>query len=311
MRMLAGIVCAICLAVSQAAWARPLGPIGRTVIPWNAMQIISIDYRELRRSDAAVAMRGQPLIEALREFEEDLRKVGIDPDTELTHLLYAMYPVQQATVRVIGVAEGTFRAGAVLRGLETRSVRPFTYRTAAVYPMSQQRDMTFLDEHTLLFAERGALRDSLNTRERLRPGLGADSQITGMIPDVAAAPIWSVLDRQATLNMIASLSGGAARVVDAAISRRLLGSRYTVDLSNGLTFDLDVLTSSPLVASAVSLLLKAGVAAMTIGAPPGERSVLGNVTVGVERSSARVRASADRTALVDLLHSRFLAPVSR
>src|SRR5262250_2717672 len=81
MRIIARITGFVFL-LAAAAWAMPLGTSARGVIPSDIQQIISVDYRALRSSDTAMALKAQILPENLKQFEEALKGVGIDPDKD-------------------------------------------------------------------------------------------------------------------------------------------------------------------------------------------------------------------------------------
>src|ERR1044071_10140601 len=98
----------IVLILSAAAWAMPLGSSARTVIPSDIQQIISVDYRALKNSDTAMALKQQVLPPSLKEFEGALRGVGIDPDKDVDQLTFASYRSGKQGVRVVGVAQGQF-----------------------------------------------------------------------------------------------------------------------------------------------------------------------------------------------------------
>ncbi|PYX98212.1 MAG: hypothetical protein DMG71_00935 [Acidobacteria bacterium] len=59
-----------CLLLSAAAWAMPLGTNSRAVIPAELQQVISVDYRALKNSDTAQALKQQVLPDSLKEFED-------------------------------------------------------------------------------------------------------------------------------------------------------------------------------------------------------------------------------------------------
>ena len=80
-----------------------------------------------------------------------------------------------------------------------------------------------------------------------------------MMSSVDCAPVWSILDQQGTQNVMRSALGDAAKVADyETVKKRLLGSRYTMNFSSGVNFDLNVVTSDSMTAATVSSLVKAG-----------------------------------------------------
>ena len=105
MKTLRSGICVV-LMLSAAAWAMPLGSSARTVIPSDIQQIISVDYRALKNSDTAMALKQQVLPPSLKEFEGALRGVGIDPDKDVEQLTFASYRSGKQGVRVVGIAPG-------------------------------------------------------------------------------------------------------------------------------------------------------------------------------------------------------------
>jgi hypothetical protein len=97
-------VLAILLLFQMAASALPLGTNARAVIPSDIQQIISVDYRALRSSDTAMALKAQVLPPSLKQFEEALKSVGVDTEKDIDQLTFASYRVPKQGVRVVGVA---------------------------------------------------------------------------------------------------------------------------------------------------------------------------------------------------------------
>ena len=79
MKAVKGVFCVV-LVLSATAWSMPLGSSARTVIPSDIQQIISVDYRALKNSDTAMALKQQVLPPSLKEFEGALRRTGASFD---------------------------------------------------------------------------------------------------------------------------------------------------------------------------------------------------------------------------------------
>ena len=152
MKTLKGSLCVL-LVLSAAAWSMPLGSSTRTVIPSDIQQIISVDYRALKNSDTAMALKDQVLPPSLKEFEGALRGVGIDPDKDVEQLTFASYRSGKQGVRVVGIAQGQFAMATVLKKMRLQKVKPVKLRNSDIYPMSSGMQMTFLDDSTLLFGD--------------------------------------------------------------------------------------------------------------------------------------------------------------
>jgi hypothetical protein len=311
MKTLKGGLCVL-LVLSAVAWSMPLGSSARTVIPSDIQQIISVDYRALKNSDTAMAMKQQVLPPSLKEFEGALRGVGIDPDKDVEQLTFASYRSGKQGVRVVGVAQGQFAMATVLKKMRLQKVKPIKLRNSDIYPMPAGMQMTFLDDSTLLFGDSGALRGALDARDGYSYTLDSNSQIADMIGSVESGTVWSVLDQQGTQNMLRSALGDAAGLADyETVKKRILGSRYTMNFQSGVNFDLDVITSDSLTATTLSSLFKAGMLYKKMSATPVEKMALENVTVNSDSSNLQMHFKADDKQFQGLLHSPLFAAVSK
>jgi hypothetical protein len=132
-----------------------------------------------------------------------------------------------------------------------------------------------------------------------------------MMAAVDGAPVWSLLDQQGTQNMMRSALGDAAKVADYdTIKKRLVGSRYTMNFSNGVNFDLDVITSDSMTAATMSSLVKAGILYKKMNATPVEKLAIDSVTVDSDSSKVQLHFKSDDKNFQSLMHSELFAAVS-
>src|SRR6476469_6617485 len=86
------ILILLCLgAMASSAVAAPLGSSVRPAIPAEVQQIICVDYRALKNSDVAQALKAQVLPDNLKQFEQALRAEGISPDRDVDELTFVAY----------------------------------------------------------------------------------------------------------------------------------------------------------------------------------------------------------------------------
>ncbi|HXP17584.1 MAG TPA: hypothetical protein VN868_10815 [Terriglobales bacterium] len=311
MKTVTGGICVL-LLLSASAWPMALGSSARSVIPSDIQQIISVDYRALKNSDTAMALKQQVLPPSLKEFEVALRGVGIDPDRDVEQLTFASYRSGKQGVRIVGIAQGQFPTATVLKKMRLNKVRPLKLRNIDIYPMASGMQMTFLDDSTLLFGDSGAVRGALDTRDGYSYSMDSNNQIADMIGAVDSGMVWSVLDQQGTQNMLHSALGDAAALADyETIKKRILGSRYTMNFQNGVNFDLDVVTSDSVTATTLSSLLRAGVLYKKMTATPVEKLALDSMTVNSDSSNLQMHFKADDKQFQSLLHSPLFAAVSK
>jgi hypothetical protein len=311
MKRLQGVLWVL-LFSTAAAWAAAMGSSARGVIPSDVQQIITVDYRSLKNSSTAMALKDQVLPPSLKEFEGSLKGVGIDPEKDVDQLTFASYRHGKEGVKVVGIAQGSFSSKAFLKKMKLNKVKPIKYRDADIYPMSSGMQMIFLDDNSLLFGDGGAVKGALDARDGYTPALDSNSQVADMIGSVESGTVWSVLDQQGTQNMLLSALGDAGKLADFdTIKKRVLGSRYAMNFANGVNFDLDVVTSDSVTAATLSSLVKAGVLYRKMTATPIEKVALENVSVNSDSSNLQMHFKADDKQFQSLMHSDLFAAVSK
>jgi hypothetical protein len=311
MRRLQCVLCVLMFSTA-AAWGSAMGSSARGVIPSDVQQVITVDYRTLKNSSTAMALKSQVLPPSLKEFEGSLKGVGIDPDKDVDQLTFASYRHGKEGVKVVGIAQGSFSAKVFIKKMTLKKVKPLKYRNTDIYPMSGGMQMTFLDESSLLFGDSGAVRGALDARDGYTSALDANSQVVDMIGSVESGTVWSVLDQQGTQNMLLSALGDAGKLADfETVKKHVLGSRYAMSFSSGVNFDLDVVTSDSVTAATLSSLVKAGVLYRKMTATPIEKVALESVSVNSDSSNLQMHFKADDKQFQSLMHSDLFAAVSK
>lgn len=300
------------LLLGAAAFAMPLGTTSRAVIPSDIQQIISVDYRALHDSPTAQALKEQVLPDSLKQFEVALKGIGIDSDRDVDQLTFAAYRLGKQGVKVVGMAQGSFSAKTVLKRMKMKKILPTKYRDSSLYAMGNGMIMTFLDDNTLLFGDDSAVKGSLDARDGMIPTLDSNSQMADMMAAVDGSAVWSLLDQQGTQNMMRSALGDASKVADYdTIKKRILGSRYTMDFSSGVNFNLDVITSDSITAATMSSLVKAGMLYKKMNATPVEKVAIDALTVDSDSSKLVLHFKTDDKQFQALMKSDLFAAVSK
>ena len=300
------------LALATACAAAPLGSSIRPAIPAEVQQLICVDYRALKNSDTAMALKAQVLPDNIKEFETALKGIGIDTDRDVDSLTFISYRTPKQGIKVVGAAQGVFAMKTVLHKLQLHKVKPAKYRDSDIYPMANGMEMTFLDDTTLLFGDGGALRGSLDARDGYVLTLDSNPDIANLIDDVQSGAVWSILDQKGTQNMMMSALGDASKLADyETLKKHILGSRYTMNFQNGVKFDLDVITSDSVTAATLSSLVKAGVLYKKMTANPAEKAALEDMSVDSDSSKLQMHFKADDKQFQALMHTSLFASVSR
>jgi len=309
-RILSWLLLVVCGALPASAAA--LGTGARSAIPSDVQQIIVVDYRAMNDSPAARSLKQRMISPRLRQFETALRQAGIVPEKEVEQLTFASFRSKGQGLQMVGLAEGSFARDVVIRRLRMRSIRPQRYGRTSLYPMEGGMTMTFLDDSTLLFGEAAAVKLALQAYQGELQSVNSNSLISELMPGVEEGAIWSVLDAEGTRNMMRSALGQNTQYADYDIvKKRLRGSRYTVDLSRGCDFNLDVLTSDSMTAATLSSLFQAGMLLRKMRATGAEKMALEDLTVESDSDKLKLHFKSDEQRFESLLQSELFAAVSK
>ena len=304
-------ICAASFLLVSMAYAMPLNSSARTCVPGDLLQLISVDYRALKDSPTAMALKQQLMPDNIKQFEAALKAIGLDPEKDVDTLTFASFHAGKQGVKTVGVAAGPFNMKAVLKKMKLQKFVPKKYGTAEIYPMDGGFVMSFLDDSTLLFGDSTSIRVALDTRDGQVLGLDTNGDMSDMMSSVDSAPVWSILDQTGTQNMMRSAMGDASKVADYdSVKKRLVGSRYTMSFNSGVNFDLTVVTSDAMTAGTMSSLVKAGIMLKKMSATPAEKIAVENTTVDSDGSNVAVHFKANDQQFQSLMHSELFAAVT-
>lgn len=303
---------AVLLLCATAGYAMPIASSARSMVPSEIQQLIGVDYRALKDSPTAQALKQQVLPENLKQFEDALKGIGIDSEHDLDQLTFASFRTGKQGLQVVSVAQGSFSAKAVLKRMKLKKMMSTKYGTTLLYPMADGLVMTFLDDNTLAFGTTASLKSALDARDGKRPTLDSNPQMAEQMAAVDGSPVWSILDQQGTQAMMRSALGDASKIADyETLKKRILASRYTMSFQSGVNFDLSVVTSDSMTAATLSTLVKAGMLYKKMNASPIEKTAIDSTSVDSDSSNLQVHFKTDDQKFQSLLHSELFAAVSR
>jgi len=302
---------AISLLLTTVAAALPINSSARSCVPGDLLQLISVDYRSLKDSTTAMALKQQLMPDNIKQFEAALKGIGLDPYKDIDSLTFASFRTSKQGLKTVGVAAGPFNRAAVLKKMKLQKYVPKKYNNSDIYPMDGGFVMSFLDESTLLFGDSTSIRVALDTRDGQVMGLDTNGNMADMMADVDSAPVWSILDQQGTQNALHSAMGDASKIADyESVKKRLVGSRYAMSFSNGVNFDMTVVTSDSTTAATVSSLLKGYMLYKKMSATPAEKIAVENTSIDSDGSNVGMHFKASDQQFQSLMHSELFAAVT-
>lgn len=307
-----GIVLLLSGAFCCPAAAAPLSTNARAVIPQAVQQIISVDYRELRDSPMALALKDQVIPDSVKQFEAVLRSVGIDPDRDAEQITFVTYRGPKNVVYGVGIVQGPFRQKEFLAKAKAKKVKTEKYLLSDLYSVGSGFQIVFLDPITILFGESAAIKGAIDVRDNGAAPLDSNDAMDDLIGSIESEPVWSVLDQKNTQSMVRSALGQAGALTNFdAVKKRLLASDYIMNFTKGVTFDVSVKTSDNLTAASLSGLMKAGVLYKKMSGSSSEKLALENTTVDSSEDMVQMHFATDDQRFHALMKSDLFAAVSR
>lgn len=298
-------------ALGESAVAAPLSSSARTVIPSAIQQIISVDYRELRNSPSARALKDRVMPDTLKQFEQALRATGIDPDKDAEQLTFISYRGAKNALYSIGIAQGPFKQKEFLQKARLKKIKPEKYLLTYIYPMGSGMNMAFLDPSTIVFGDTSALHGAIDVRDNGADSIEKNNTMNDLITGVDSATIWSTLDQLGTQYMMKSALGQASSLTDYdVIKKRLLASDYMMNFENGVTFDLNIKTSDTMTAASLASLVKAGVIYRKMSGNDTEKLALQNASIDSSNDMVQMHFKTDDQRFQALLKSDLFAAVA-
>ena len=306
---------ALAVAAPLAASASQLSGDARSSIPRDVQQIIVVDYKAMQNSPAAMQLKERVLPPELKRLETALKSSGLKVDQDADTLAFAAFRGQSvpdkngnatpAGTRILGVAQGQFQTNAILANFAKQKTKPVMVRQNQVWPMgSAGMSVAFLNQTTMVFGDRDAVKNALDTRDGLQPSFLQNGDMMNEMALVDTRNVWSLLDQRGTQTMMKSVLGEAAQLADYdTVKSKMKSARYTMDFSNGVKFDMAVVTSDSITAGLAATQKKGVMMMKKSGGSPIEKTAMDDTTVDASAGTLTVAYSGSDSQFDSLLGS--------
>jgi hypothetical protein len=199
------------------SWALP-GPsrastLGSDIIslfPKDAGELAYADLKEARQYPWFAQLKEQMLPPKFREFEQFLQAAGVDPNTQVTDLAWALVPnagtadTNAASVpkseQIVGIALGQFEPSAAEAYFTAKKLPIVKIRTFSLFAFgggSGPNDLFFffIDSNTAAFGNRQQLERLIGVRYGEQQGLYSNTDMSSLVDQAnGGGTVWAVLD---------------------------------------------------------------------------------------------------------------------
>jgi hypothetical protein len=289
---------------------------GKASIPKDVQQIIVVDYHAMQNSPAAMSLKDRVLPPELKRLETALKNSGLKVDQDADTLAFASFrsgePGKESS-RILGIAQGQFHTGTIMANFTKNKTKATMRRDNVIYPLgSAGMSVCFLNQTTMIFGDKSAVDAALDARDGVIGNLLQNGDMVNEMAAVDSKAVWSLLDQKGTQTMMKSVLGEASQLADYdTVKNRMKSARYTMDFSNGVKFDMAVVTSDTITAATMATLMK-GVAIMKkTGGTPMERTALDETNIDSNSGTLTVSYSSSDSQFSSLLSSPLFQSVVR
>jgi hypothetical protein len=308
--MAAGVAVMLAL-LAPLAQAEQLSSDAKASIPHDVQQIIMVDYRAMQNSPTAMGLKDRVMPPELKNLEQALMRSGLKVDEDTDALAFAAFRTPNPdgkgadVERIVGIAQGQFHTRDILANFTKNKTKATIVRNNAIYPMgSSGMSVVFLNQTTMVFGDKDAIRAAVDARDGFAPNFLTDSDLVNDMGAVDGHAIWSLLDAKGTQTMMRNVLGTASQLADYdTVKNRMKGSRYTMDFSNGVRFEMSVNMSDTLTAATCSTLLKGVMLLKKQQGTPLEKTALDDTTIDSSSGSLTVNYSSSDSQFSSLLTS--------
>jgi hypothetical protein len=300
-------VAAATLMVAGLAHASELSGDAKASIPKDVQQIIVVDYRAMQSSTAAMNLKARIMPPELTRLEMALKSSGLKVDRDADTLAFAAFRTGSATTdyHTIGIAQGQFNTASIMASFAKSKTKVTPVRNYSVYPMGAAgMSVVFLNQTTMVFGDSAAVKAALDARDGLTPNMLTNSDMMSEMNAVDSRAVWSLLDQKGTQTMMHSVLGDAASLTDYdSVKNRMKSSRYTLDFSNGIHFDMAVIMSDSMTAATAATLMKGMVMLKQVQGSSMEKMAMKETSVESNSGTLQVSYASSDSQFSDLLSS--------
>jgi hypothetical protein len=279
-KLLASVVLfALVLAAPQHAQAAGrLGPDIISLFPKNVGEFAYADLKKARTLKWFPQLQEQMLPDRFRQFEKFLAAAGIDPNTQVEELAWALIP-EGLTAKTEGTGSSAVPTGEQVAGIALGNFSPDlaeNYFKQQKLPTFQSRGYTlyafgtgsgpndlfffFIDSNTAAFGHRAVLEKMIEVRFGGEEGLLRNDTLYPLINEAnGSGVVWAVLNPAYTRLAMRQLAPEVEQFPEAAkLVTRMQNLIITVDTSGSVDGKFQAVCGSTEDANSLSQLLQAG-----------------------------------------------------
>jgi hypothetical protein len=269
------ILIAVAFAWPGTSRAGSVGSDLLGLFPKNSGEVAYADLKTARQFPWFTQLKQQMLPAKFREFETFLTSAGVDPNTQVTELVWAMVPSSPATdakgasvpttEQIVGIALGQFQPSSAEAYFTAKKLPIVKVRTFSLFAFgggSGPNDLFFffLDSNTAAFGQRQELEKLIGLRYGEGEGLYANTEMSALVNQAnGGGTVWAVLNPAYTRLAMQQLVPETSQFPAAAqLASKLKAMTISVKGGSGIDAKFEAVCGSSEDANTFAALLQAG-----------------------------------------------------
>jgi hypothetical protein len=302
------------------------GSVGSDILgmfPKDAGELAYADLKQARQFSWFSQLKEQMLPAKFREFEQFLASAGVDPNTQVTELVWALVSSKASTdakggsvpvsEQIVGIALGQFQPASAEAYFTAKKLPIVKIRTFSLFAFgggSGPDDLFFffIDSNTAAFGQRQQLEKMIGVRFGETQGLYSNTDMSSLVDSAnGSGTVWAVLNPAYTRLAMQQLVPETSQFPAAAqLTSKLKAMTISIKGGSGVDAKFEAVCGSPDDANTFAALLQAGMMY--------RKYQVGNTNpeLGQMLDSAQITPSGDRLDLkLSLTDDQMLSLIRR
>jgi len=268
------IFIALVCALPQVSRAGSLGSDILSMFPKDSGELAYADLKQARQFPWFTQLKEQMLPPKFREFETFLASAGIDPNSQVTELAWALVPGKSAdsasgsvpsTDQIVGIALGQFQPSSAEAYFTSKKLPIVKIRTFSLFAFgggSGPNDLFFffIDSNTAAFGQRQQLEKMIGVRYGEGQGLYSNTDFSALVNQAnGSGTVWAVLNPAYTRLAMQQLVPETSQFPAAAqLTSKLKAMTISIKGGTGVDAKFEAVCGSTDDANTFAALLQAG-----------------------------------------------------
>ena len=233
------------------------------MFPADTQQLAYLNLAQFRGMAEYPQIRRYLLTSQLRDFQEFLRSVGVDPEKDVDEIVLGWRGESGGGAGFYGRAEGRFDLDRVQQLFTKQRLPVREYQGQQLYAFGSGTSpmdtfFAFLSPSSAAFGRLADLKDLLDVRARAKPALDSNSKFVDWEAELeGTAPQWGISTGKAAANQVAPWisAGGNLSVDPSTILGPVQAFLYRLEWAGGITANLSIVCQTAESAKAFATLL--------------------------------------------------------